>query len=301
MKSVGYHIIHTVTRPLAVLPLGFHRAAGRFVGWFAGSVIRYRRETVLSNLRRAFPEKSQEEILDICNRFYRHFGTIVGEALWYGGGSLERVVRSRIVELENVGLLNSLYDSSDSIFVLMGHTGNWELTAGYVNYAYGTPLHADENDLSMVYRKLSSRAWDEFLNGNRLRHIKDKEHYDGVVETFSIMRYILRHKSDKKIYNFITDQYPYAKTDKTPKITFFGTQTYTMDGAAGLAHKLGLPVLYLGMPQTEDGNYRMSFSLITEDASSMEPAEIMQAFYDKLEEDLRLQPWNYLWTHRRWK
>lgn len=301
MKSIGYYLIKAVTRPLAVLPLGFHRAAGRFLGLLAGSVIKYRRKVVIDNLSNSFPDKSHDEILHITKQFYRHFGNVIAEAFWYGGASLKRIIKSHIVEIENADTLNSVYDSSDSVFVLLGHTGNWELTAGYINYAYGTPLHFSENDISMVYRKLSSRAWDEFINSNRLCHIQDKEHYDGVVETFSIMRYALSHRSDRKVYNFITDQYPYARTEKTPKIKFFGRETYTMDGAATLARKLKLPVLYMGMPRTEDGNYRMKFTVITQDASTMEPAQIMQAYYDLLEADIERQPWNYLWTHRRWK
>lgn len=301
MKSIGYYLIKAVTRPLAVLPLGFHRAAGRFLGLLAGSVIKYRRKVVIDNLSNSFPDKSHDEILHITKQFYRHFGNVIAEAFWYGGASLKRIIKSHIVEIENADTLNSVYDSSDSVFVLLGHTGNWELTAGYINYAYGTPLHFSENDISMVYRKLSSRAWDEFINSNRLCHIQDKEHYDGVVETFSIMRYALSHRSDRKVYNFITDQYPYARTEKTPKIKFFGRETYTMDGAATLARKLKLPVLYMGMPQTEDGNYRMKFTVITQDASTMEPVQIMQAYYDLLEADIERQPWNYLWTHRRWK
>ena len=301
MKSIGYYLIKAITRPLAVLPLGFHRAAGRFLGLLTGSVIKYRRKVVIDNLSNSFPDKSHDEILHITKQFYRHFGSVIAEAFWYGGASLKRIIKSHIVEIENADTLNSIYDSSDSVFVLMGHTGNWELTAGYINYAYDTPLHFSENGISMVYRKLSSRAWDEFINSNRLCHIQDKEHYDGVVETFSIMRYALSHRSDRKVYNFITDQYPYARTEKTPKIKFFGRETYTMDGAATLARKLKLPVLYMGMPRTEDGNYRMKFTVITQDASTMEPVQIMQAYYDLLEADIERQPWNYLWTHRRWK
>ena len=301
MKSIGYYLIKGITRPLAILPLGFHRAAGRFVGWLAGSVIGYRKDVVITNLSRSFPDKSYEEIKDICKKFYRHFGNIVAEAMWYGGGSIGRVRKSHIVEIENIDTINRAYEENGSVFVLMGHVGNWELIAGYVNYAYGTPLSADENDLSVVYRKVSSRAWDEFMNGNRLCHIIDKKHYDGVVETFNIMRYIFNHKSDKKIYSFITDQYPYARTDKTPKITFLGRETYTMDGAAAIARKMKLPVLYMGMPQTAEGGYKMRFKVITKDASSMDAADIMQRFYDLLEADLKEQPWNYLWTHKRWK
>ena len=51
----------------------------------------------------------------------------------------------------------------------------------------------------------------------------------------------------------------------------------------------------------EDGGYTVSFSLIAEDASAMTAREMLDEYYRLLEKDLREQPWNYLWTHKRWK
>jgi len=40
---------------------------------------------------------------------------------------------------------------------------------------------------------------------------------------------------------------------------------------------------------------------IAENASESTVSDIMTQYYKLLEEDLREQPWNYLWTHKRWK
>jgi hypothetical protein len=39
MAGVGYHIVHGLMRALGALPLGFHLACGKALGWFAGSVL----------------------------------------------------------------------------------------------------------------------------------------------------------------------------------------------------------------------------------------------------------------------
>ena len=82
---------------------------------------------------------------------------------------------------------------------------------------------------------------------------------------------------------------------------FMGQPTKSMDGAVALARKLGMSVVYLGMKCREDGGYTVSFSLIAEDASAMTAREMLDEYYRLLEKDLREQPWNYLWTHKRWK
>jgi KDO2-lipid IV(A) lauroyltransferase len=77
--------------------------------------------------------------------------------------------------------------------------------------------------------------------------------------------------------------------------------TVTMTGGAGLAVKLDMVVAYLRFQEREGGGYRLSVVPICEHAAQMAPAEIMNKYYQLLEEDLEEQPWNYLWTHKRWK
>ena len=131
--------------------------------------------------------------------------------------------------------------------------------------------------------------------------LDDPEHYEGMVESFNILRYALRHRDEKKLYNFITDQHPYSKSSCVDVDDFMGQPTKSMDGAVSLAHKLGMSVVYLGMKCREDGGYTMHFSLIAEDASTVTAREMLDSYYSLLEKDIREQPWNYLWTHKRWK
>ena len=45
----------------------------------------------------------------------------------------------------------------------------------------------------------------------------------------------------------------------------------------------------------------MSVVPLSDNASAEKPDDIMKRYYKLLEEDLQAQPWNYLWTHKRWK
>ena len=63
-KTFGAALLEILMAPWAALPLGFHLGMGRFAGWVAGSVIGYRREEVLINISRSFPEKKYREIRD---------------------------------------------------------------------------------------------------------------------------------------------------------------------------------------------------------------------------------------------
>ena len=135
---------------------------------------------------------------------------------------------------------------------------------------------------------------------NRISPIKDKKNYDALVETESALRYMIVNKDKCKLFNFITDQHPYAEYARI-NITFFGRQVTTMIGGAAFAVKYKLPLFYLNMSYREDGNYVSKYTKITDDASTMSVQEIMDLYYRMLEKDIREQPWNYLWSHNRWR
>ena len=60
--SIGVKIFRVLATPLQKLPLGFHQAAGRFAAWLMEHVAGYRRDLVMVNLSRSFPQKKWKEI-----------------------------------------------------------------------------------------------------------------------------------------------------------------------------------------------------------------------------------------------
>lgn len=301
MKSFGYYVIRGLLFPLSHLPLGFHRAFSRFAGWLMHSVFHYRRDVVMINLSRSFPDKKYDELDSICRMAYRRIATIFCEAIWFGAATPGKLKKARIAEIDNPELLNSFIDKGKSVFVLTSHCGNWELLGGYKSYARTQALSIPENDICVVYKELSSRAWDQFMFRNRLAPIADKTHYDGLVESFHIMRYAYRNKDVPKIYNFINDQSPYSESSKVKVNDFMHQTTYSMNGAPALAKLFGTALVYLNMKVNDNGSYTMHFTTIAEDASLMEVKDMLDAYYGLLQKDLEEQPWNYLWTHKRWK
>lgn len=301
-RNIPYCLLCSVLIPLSRLPLGFHRGAGRFLGFLAGSVLRYRRKVVTENLRASFPDRTEEEISGIRKAFYRHFGTLIGEAVWFRSCSdRERLRRSRIVVMENPELLNRLHGLGKGIMALASHSGNFELYGGYNTYAsYNGGMKYADSDLAMVYRKLSNGTWDRYMYWNRLSAMNVGKDFDGLVETSYIMRYVCTHRGDNKLYTFITDQFPYGPV-ATADVDFLGRRTKAMMGGISLARKLSMPVLYLGMPQRPEGGYTIRYTLICENAAECDAEYIVKEYYRLLEEDIRKQPENWLWSHRRWK
>lgn len=301
MHKLGVFLLKVPLRLLGLLPLRVHYALGRFVAWLAEDVVRYRRDVVMHNLTKAFPEKNVWDLKPIRKAFYQHFGELVAEAVWFGGcRNAKRLRRARLVEVENPEVAARLFEAAPSMVVMYSHSGNWELYGGIESYNYtDKPLPFNEQNFCVVYRELSSRAWDDVMRDNRFAPLKDRKHFPGYIETKDLIRYAYSHRDEKKIYNVNTDQRPYFESPANMDVDFFGQQVQTMTGAAALARKLGMSVAYLSMRRERRGHYVMRYEPICEDASKLGVAEIMQQYYRLVEADIRQQPENYLWTHQR--
>ena len=301
MHRLGTWILKALLRLLGLLPLRVHYALGRFVYWLAGDVLRYRRDVVVSNLTRCFPELNTWDLKPIRKAFYHHFGELIAEAVWFGGcRNPERLRRQRLVEIENPEVAAQLFEAAPSLVVMYSHCGNWELYGGFSSYNYSsTPLPFSEQNFCVVYRELSSRAWDEVMRDNRFAPLLDRKGFTGYIESKDLVRYAFNHKDEKKVYNVNTDQRPYFASSANMDVTFMGQQVQTMTGAAALARKFKMAVAYLSMRRERRGHYVLRYTPICPDASQMEVKDIMQQYYTLVEQDIREQPANYLWTHRR--
>ena len=284
---------------IGMCPLGFHHFNARWIGWCIENVFKYRTGLVEVNLANAFPEKSQLDRDKIKHQFYVHFAKIFLEAAWFSACDKERLRKSHIAEIINPELLNRLYDQRPSIMIMSSHSGNWEIMGGACNYSYKEDFHFSDLDICSVYRQLSNQMMNEIMEDIRLAVISDRKAFTGYMESRNVLRYVFKNKDKKKIYLFTTDQRPYFSGSDHMKVTFMNRPCYAMSASAGVAKKFGMAVVYQRMLERK-GGYDIEYIPICEDASKMSVEEMVDKYYRLLEEDLRTQPYNYLWTHNRW-
>lgn len=303
-KNAGIGILEGLIRLHGLLPLKYHRFLARILAWILRGVLHYRVDVVYTNLARSFPEKSYDEIKRIEKRFYLHFATVLSEMIWFGScrgdRGRRRLEKSHIVEFTNPDEFNRLIKANPQMMVMQNHAGNWELIAGVKQYSYGEPLDIDPSEVSVAYAPLANAFWDAFTANNRIAPIMDTG-FNGYIDFNHILRHVLSNRTAKMVYVFITDQYPYKHGAGDMKINFMHQDTYSMSAAAGLAVKMGMSAVYLRYRTRPEGGYTMTAVPIAENASESTVSDIMTQYYKLLEEDLREQPWNYLWTHKRWK
>lgn len=288
-------------RLLSKLPLSFHYAFFGALAWLMRKVFRYRRDVVMTNLARSFPEKKYHELKEIEKKFYQHFGEVFAEAVKFSGCTdYAKLKKQDFCESVISPEAEEAYRQGNGMMVLTSHCGNWEIIGGWFGYLKEGRLEYGEDKICVVYKKLSSSLWDGVFAVNRTAPLDDKD-FQGYVESQKVLRYALEHRNDKMVYVFPTDQFPYKGATRHEIPEFMHQKTYVMTGGPQLAHKLGMSVVYLRFESVRKGHYRLSFDTICNDASQMSPEEITERYYSLLQKDIEAQPWNYLWTHKRWK
>ena len=302
--SIQKAIIQGTMAVLSALPLRLHWANAHLVGWIAMHLVRYRRKVVEENIDRSFPDAPEHLRKRYVRDFYRHFGRLVCETIWFSHTTARRMERSQIVSAVNPEESARLQSVAPGTIILAGHYANWELLFGFEHFALpegsADSYAFKRSNVAMVYKKLNSPLWDEIFRECRLRLLgTDFENY---IESAGILRHVVEHRGDGYFYMFDTDQRPYANAKAVMDVEFMGQPAQTMYAGAGVAHKYGLAVSYLSMTRKPSGKgYLCELKTICDDASKMEVQQIMDEFYRFLEADIRKDPGEYLWSHKRWK
>ena len=110
--------------PLSKLPLRFLYALTDTFYLLIVSVIPYRKEVVRANLRRSFPDKTEQEIKQISKKFYRHFCDLLAESI--KNLSIEKKSLLERVKVVNPALMQTLFDKEKSVLLVSVHYNNWE-------------------------------------------------------------------------------------------------------------------------------------------------------------------------------
>lgn len=295
--TFGAKIVRGLMRLVGSLPLGFHYACARVIAWFLYSVMHYRRDVVMINVSRSFPDKKYDEIKKIVKASYLHMADIIVEAIWFGACSPERIKKQNVAHLEGFEEVEQSYKTSPGIVVLNSHLGNWEMTAGILEFAQ-RPTVIDTVHCKVVYKALKSKTWDQVMADNRCRFDFTT---DNVVESSNVLRYAITHKAEKMVYIFPTDQYPYKNASAQHVDDFMHQKTVAITGGAAVAKMLSMSVFILNIQKERRGHYAFRFVKLCDDASQYTPVQIMNMYYAELQKAIEECPENYLWTHKRWK
>ncbi len=271
---------------LALLPFPLLYLLSDVVYVLLYHVLHYRRKIVRQNLTKSFPEKQKKEIGEIEDRFYRYFCDLFLETFKTLTISKENMVKHCEFTPETLSVFNQLAEENQSFMVVMGHFGNWE-------WGGNTFSICCKHQLYVIYHPLSNRYFNGLVYrmrtrfGTRLIAMKDT------------LRDMLKNRNELTATAFIADQSPLP--DRAYWMNFMNQETPVFLGIEKIALKIRYPIVYITISRVKRGYYKVFAERIELPLENQETGAITEIHTRKLEADIRSQPENWLWTHRRWK
>ncbi|HLP74514.1 MAG TPA: lysophospholipid acyltransferase family protein [Bacteroidales bacterium] len=286
METVGFYIFFAFNWIITLLPLRALYLFSDIIFFLLYYFPSYRRDIVDTNLRNAFPEKTEHERRLIARKFYSHLADLFVEIMKLTHMS-EKELRKRFV-IRNPELLDTLHEKKKDIVAVMAHYNNWEwLTILSAMTRYKT---------ISIYKPLHNKKFNDLINSYRSKF--------GMVLTPMniIVRELIedRKKDIRTLSAFINDQIP-PKGDIRYWTKFLNQDTAIYLGAEKIASKYNMALVYFHIRKVKRGYYELGFDLLFEDTKGLPDGAITEAHVRKLEKIITENPEYWLWSHRRWK
>lgn len=245
----------------------------------------YRRAVVFDGLRRCFPEKNETEIHALARRTYRNLADVTLESL--KGITMSFPALHRRYRPVNPEVVNDWLASGRSIILAGSHCNNWEwgviMIAGWLR---GQTIG--------VYKPMSNKLVERWSNARRGRYgliLKSTKEAFASVEQF---------RGDPVIFLMLADQSP-SNRKRAHWTYFFGRPTAWLHGVDEIARRNNYPVVYYEVLRVRRGFYEIVFSKLIDEPAAVAPGAVTVRYAQKLESQIRRQPEDWLWSHKRWK
>ncbi|RLD66532.1 MAG: hypothetical protein DRI84_04575 [Bacteroidetes bacterium] len=251
-------------------------------------VIPIRKKTVISNLKKAFPEKSESEIKKIAFNNFVSVGITFMEIMAFQQMTKEEILS--LSKINNFEIVKNIVNSEKGSILLTAHLGNWELGA----LTMGLTL---EKQINVLVKKQRNRLVADWMSEIREK-FTNKE-----VPLGASVRELYKTLIQGGTVGIVGDQR--GKKEDGVTVNFFNQPTVTFQGFAALGIKNKVPIVVVLNTRLPTGKYIFNIEEITYDnlpeKLSDQLVELNQRYMTILENRIKEAPEQWLWMHNIWK
>lgn len=279
-----YYLLYGFLYLFSLLPFWFLYGISYVAYVLIYYIMGYRKEVVMGNLEIAFPEKSFDERKLIAKKFYKNFADSFIEIIKLFSISPAQLHKRFSWDHEN---LNKYYATGRNVQAHLGHFFNWE----YANLSLS--LQAKFKVL-VVYMPIANKAMDKIF-------IKLRTRFNAkMIGATSFLKDFRPYSKERACLIFVADQNA-GQYNLAYWLPFFGKLAPFVTGPEKTARLNNSICVYAKFTKLKRGCYHVSIEEITTEPRQFEEGGLTKRIRDLVEENIREQPENYLWSHRRWK
>jgi len=286
MNFLIYILVYPLIWIISILPFRILYFVSDIFYILVFYIIGYRKTVVLNNLKLAFPNKTEQELLRLRKKFYHHFVDIFMEMIKSFTIS-EKEINNRYA-YTNTDFLNTLFKDRKSVILISSHYANWEWILNLSEHVKYKCVGA--------YTKIANPYFNRAVLKSRGRFGVE------LVQTSKTVRAMINFKKEnvQAIYGLLSDQSP--QIEKTLYWgEFLGARVPIHTGGEILAKKFDMNMVFMDTKKLKRGHYESTFSLISNETKKHANFQLTDLFIEKMEDQIKRQPEFYFWTHKRFK
>ena len=276
-KIIGVIVI-TIKKILSFFPLKVRYSFFENLGLLGYYLIKKRRVLTIDNIKRAFPEKTDKEVIRIAKESYKTMGKMVMTSIY-----LEDITTNGHTIIENEGLiLKACEDNEKAVIIVSLHLGGFE--AGSIMRSI--------RKFYAVFRKQKNRKLNDLMTEWREKGglhsipLRDSEALNSALKNKTLIALASDHHADDV------------------EIEFFGRKTTAVSGPVllGLKHKIPLVLSYAIFEGNTVKVINKKILEIEKKGNLKATVKYnMQKIFYEFEEIIKEYPEQYMWQHKRWR
>ncbi len=278
-------MVNSILYLISLIPLRVLYLLSDVCAFILYHIVKYRRDVVKENIANSFENLNEQDRIKIEKEFYKSFCDNFIETLKLMSAS-EKEMQSHITA--DYSELNEYLERNESCHIYLGHQFNWEWANAHIASNF-----KNEN-VFVVYKQLSSKTFDNLMLKIRSRFGSK------MIESKSLKKEMTAYKDKKHILIFVADQNP-----SIPKRSFWtmfmSQQTPFISGTELYSASQKTPILFANIVRIKRGQYKFVITPLHVYNEKLQSGQITSVFAQSLENAIKKNPENYLWSHKRWK
>lgn len=232
------------------------------------------------NLDLAYPNLNDFEKKNILKNMWYNYGCIFAEYVF-----IKKFNKSENLIIENQHILENIKSNSERVIFVSGHFNNFELMA----------MHIVKSgiDLAAIYRPLNNIFLNPLMERIRKKYICKKQIKKGVSGTKDLLKLF----KDGTSIALMIDQ----RVSQGIKCKFFEKKAFTTTIPAQFVKKFNSRIVPLYIERLKGDNFKLKVFEPIKFQENENLEEITLKLNKILEDMIKKNPDQWIWTHNRWK
>ena len=238
---------------------------------------------IKKNLKIAMTNIGSEEITKISKLMWNNYGRVFAEYMFIKDFRFNKLGSN--IQVEGQDILENLKKTNQSAIFISGHFANFELMA----------MHIEKSglDLCAIYRPLNNIFINKIMERIRKKYICKNQIRKGIGGLKNLINFTKKNYSTA----LMIDQ----RVSEGTLSNFFNKKAYTTTMPAQLVKKFNMPIIPVYIERLNGLKFKIKICkpLYFEENSSIQ--YITDELNLILQEMVKLNPYQWIWSHNRWK